>query len=409
MPTVNVDTPDAPGRLLVHDTATDRLVPVGPAAGTARMYVCGITPYDATHIGHANTYVAFDLLLRTWCDLGLGVEYAQNVTDVDDPLLERALATGQDWEQLAEEQTELFRTDMEALRVVPPNHYIGAVECVPCVSELVHSMHDTGMSYQIEDPKHPDWYFTTSAVPTFGAVSNLDRDTMLTRFAEMGGDPERAGKKDALDSLLWQMARPDEPAWDSPLGRGRPGWHIECTAIALKYLGSAFDVQGGGSDLVFPHHEMSAAQGVAASGEAFAQTYVHSGMVGLDGKKMSKSLGNLELVSRLRAAGTESAAIRLALLAHHYRDDWEWTTDGLRRAEERLDLWRRATRLDAAQPAVDVVTRFRAAMRNDLDAPAALGEIDAWAAASIDVDGDDTDAPAQITATVDALLGISLG
>lgn len=372
------------------------------------LYVCGITPYDATHLGHASTYVAFDLLNRTWRDAGSTVSYVQNVTDVDDPLLERAEATGQDWTELAEEQTQLFRTDMEALRVLPPQHYIGAVECVDCVVELVESMKQSGTIYQVADEQYPDWYFQCEAAPGFGGVSNLPEPKMMRRFTEMGGDPERAGKRHPLDCLVWRMERPGEPAWESSLGRGRPGWHIECTSIALKYLGPDFDVQGGGSDLAFPHHEMSAAEGVVASGEAFAEAYVHSGMVALDGEKMSKSKGNLELVSRLRGQGRDPMAIRLALLAHHYRDNWEWSADELADAERRLATWRQAVALDATMPATDVVERARIALRTDLDAPEALDEIDAWAEASTSVGSDDTDGAGQVRAFVDAVLGIAL-
>src|SRR5690349_4739925 len=244
----------------VHDSSARELVEVTPASGTARLYVCGITPYDATHMGHAATYVAFDLLNRAWRSAGHDVRYVQNVTDVDDPLLERALATGEDWVELAERETELFRTDMEALRVLPPSAYIGAVEAIPRVVEMIEQLRTLGAVYQVDD----DYYFSVTADPTFGQVSGWDRDQMLAIFAERGGDPDRPGKKDPLDCLLWQAEnpelRPGDPAWDSSLGRGRPGWHIECSAIARDHLGTGFDVQGGGSDLIFPHHEMSAAE-----------------------------------------------------------------------------------------------------------------------------------------------------
>ncbi|MFZ1410009.1 MAG: cysteine--1-D-myo-inosityl 2-amino-2-deoxy-alpha-D-glucopyranoside ligase, partial [Micropruina sp.] len=307
-PPIPTLTTSGPGKPRMYDTSRRAVVEVGPDSGTARLYVCGITPYDATHLGHAATYVTFDLLNRTFRDSGLGVLYAQNITDVDDPLLERASATGVDWAELAEDQIALFRTDMEALRVIPPDHYIGAVECIPCVVSLIESLKATGAIYQVEDPEHPDWYFEVHRAPGFGGVSGLEEPSALAIFAERGGDPERPGKRHPLDCLVWQMARPDEPAWDSSLGHGRPGWHIECTAIALRYLGPAFDVQGGGSDLVFPHHEMCAAEGLLAAGEQFAQAYVHCGMVGLDGEKMSKSKGNLILVSKLRAAGVDPMA-----------------------------------------------------------------------------------------------------
>lgn len=392
----------------VFDTATGALVEVGPVAGEARLYVCGVTPYDTTHLGHANTYVAFDLLQRAWLDAGLAVDYTQNVTDVDDPLLERAAATGVAWEELALEQTDLFRTDMEALRVLPPRHYVGAVESIPLVLELIEALMPTGLIYQVADADHPDWYFDCPDAAGFGAVAHLPAAWALAWFAERGGDPERPGKRHQLDCLVWRLARPGEPAWDGPLGRGRPGWHIECTAIALHHLGPCFDVQGGGSDLAFPHHEMCAAQGRAATGVPFARTFVHSGMVGYQGEKMSKSRGNLVRVSTLREAGVDPMAIRLALLAHHYRSDWEWTDVDLTAAQARLASWRGMHALPTALPAGAVVAAVRDAVRDDLDAPAALAAVDAWVGAHATHAGRDTRAVAEVAEVVDALLGVRL-
>ncbi len=406
LPDVPRVTPD-PRRPRVFDSASGGLVEVGGADGRgARLYVCGITPYDATHLGHANTYVAFDLLVRTWRDAGLDVAYTQNVTDIDDPLLERAEATGVDWVALAEEQTELFRTDMEALRVIPPQDYIGAVESIPLVTALIERLIPTGLVYQVDDPEHPDWYFAWSAAPDAGEVAHLDREAALAIFGERGGDPDRPGKRDALDCLVWRLARDGEPSWDSPLGRGRPGWHIECTAIAQTYLGEAFDVQGGGSDLVFPHHEMSAGQGRAATGRPFALAYVHGGMVGYEGEKMSKSKGNLVLVSKLRAAGVDPMAIRLVLLDHHYREDWEYTDADLDRAVERLARWRAIANNPTAFPADETIAAIRDALRDDLDAPAALRAVDAWVAASESVETDETESVDAVLTLVDALLGV---
>jgi len=397
-----------PRRPRVHDTATGALVEVGPDAGAARLYVCGITPYDATHLGHANTYVAFDLLHRTWLDAGLDVTYTQNVTDVDDPLLERAAATGVDWKDLAADQTQLFRTDMEALRVLPPDHYVGAVESIPLVIDLVRRLLPSGLVYQVDDPDFPDWYFACADGAGFGEVAHLDAAAARALFGERGGDPERRGKRDPLDCLVWQLAREGEPAWDTPLGRGRPGWHIECTAIALEHLGAEFDVQGGGSDLAFPHHEMCAVEARAVTGRPFAQAFVHAGMVGYQGQKMSKSLGNLVLVSALRAAGVDPMAIRLALLAHHYRSDWEWTDADLSAAEKRLASWRTMLNEATAFPAAETVASMRSALRDDLDAPAALAAVDAWVAASTAIDSDDTAAVDAVVAALDALLGVRL-
>ncbi|MBB1510790.1 cysteine--1-D-myo-inosityl 2-amino-2-deoxy-alpha-D-glucopyranoside ligase [Tessaracoccus sp. MC1756] len=397
-----------PDKLTLFDSASRSQVPVAADVETARMYVCGITPYDATHLGHANTYLTFDLINRVWRDLGLSVDYTQNVTDVDDPLLERAAETGVEWEELAADQTELFRSDMQDLRVLPPNNYIGAVESISCVTELIDDLLASGLIYQVGDDEHPDWYFNTAAAPGFGGVSHLSEAEMIASFRENGGDPDRPGKRHPLDSLLWRYSREGEPSWSSPLGAGRPGWHIECTAISLRYLGANFDVQGGGADLVFPHHEMCAAQAIVASREPLADAFVHSGLVALHGEKMSKSKGNLELVSRLRKAGADPMAIRLALLDHHYQENWEWTPDQLERATERLALWRGMVNDGGALPAGETIAAMRTALRNNLDAPAALAAVDTWASASLSIGGDDTDAISEMSAAVDALLGIKL-
>jgi L-cysteine:1D-myo-inositol 2-amino-2-deoxy-alpha-D-glucopyranoside ligase len=375
------------------------------------MYVCGITPYDATHMGHANTYIAFDLVNRYWRDRGHEVHYVQNVTDVDDPLLERAVATGQDWRELARAETALFAEDMAALNVLPPRDYVGAVESIPSVVRWIDRLREAGAVYELEG----DLYFRTAAAPGFGEVAGLDQQAMRALFGERGGDPQRPGKLAPLDCLLWQGARPDEPAWDTPLGHGRPGWHIECTAIALDHLGMGFDVQGGGSDLAFPHHEMCAAQAGLATGEQpFAQHFVHAGMVGYEGHKMSKSRGNLVFVSRLRAAGVAPGAIRLALMAHHYRADWEWTPDDLQRAESRLSRWRRGVRAPAGPPAQDLADSLRERLAADLDTPGALALVDDWAARAGGDGGPttgpaaDPDAPGEVRVLLDTLLGVEL-
>ncbi len=361
----------------VHDTRSGRLART-EAVGSASLYVCGITPYDATHLGHAATYIAFDLLNRAWREAGLDVRYVQNVTDVDDPLLERAAATGEDWAELAERETQLFRADMSALAVIPPDHYVGAVESIPLIVSLIERLRDIGAVYDVDG----DLYFAVKADPSFGEVSGLHRDQMLAVFGERGGDPDRPGKRDPLDCLLWQRRREGEPSWASSLGAGRPGWHIECAAIAHHHLGMPFDVQGGGSDLAFPHHEMSAGEAhVAFPGSPFARGYVHAGMVGYQGSKMSKSRGNLVLVSALREGGTDPRAIRLALLSQHYRSDWEWRGDLLDAARRRLDSWTAAARRGGPDP-VETVVAVRAALAHDLDAPAALAAVDAWAADS---------------------------
>ena len=399
--------PALPGRglpLRLYDTATDEVRPTSPGA-TARMYVCGITPYDATHLGHAMTYVAFDLVHRVWLDAGHDVHYVQNVTDIDEPLLERAVATGQDWREIAARETELFRQDMAALRVLPPRDYIGAVEAMPLIAEQIARLRDRGATYLVDG----DTYFDLRADPTFGAVSGLDRHTMAALFGQRGGDPQRAGKRDPLDPVLWQAARPDEPAWDTDLGHGRPGWHIECVAIAQHHLGPTFDIQGGGRDLAFPHHEMGASQGqVIEDGRRFARHYVHVGMVGLDGEKMSKSRGNLVFVSRLLEQGVPAAAVRLALLGHHYRGDWEWADADLTGAHERYDLWSRALAAGAGPQADPLRDRVRERLSDDLDAPAALRAVDVWARDALAGRGREPGAPQQVRQLLDALLGVVL-
>ncbi|MGH3373640.1 MAG: cysteine--1-D-myo-inosityl 2-amino-2-deoxy-alpha-D-glucopyranoside ligase, partial [Actinoallomurus sp.] len=297
-------------QLNLYDSAAGALRPVTPGE-VARMYVCGITPYDATHLGHAATYLAFDLVNRVWRDAGHKVDYVQNTTDVDDPLLERARDTGDDWRVLAEREIDLYREDMTALRVIPPREYAGAVESIPLIIEFIERLRSRGATYDLDG----DLYFPVAADPEFGSVSGLTPEQMLPLFAERGGDPDRKGKKDPLDALLWLAERPGEPSWDSPFGRGRPGWHVECAAISVRNLGMSIDVEGGGSDLVFPHHEMGASHAEVATGERpHARSYVHAGMVALDGEKMSKSRGNLVFVSGLRRDGADPMAIRLALL-----------------------------------------------------------------------------------------------
>jgi L-cysteine:1D-myo-inositol 2-amino-2-deoxy-alpha-D-glucopyranoside ligase len=415
-----VDVPRLAGGgppLRLHDTATGRVRPTAPGS-TALMYVCGITPYDATHLGHAATYLAFDLVNRVWRDLGHDVHYVQNVTDIDDPLLERAARDQDDWVVLGLRETALFREDMEALRVVPPRHYVGAVEAMGEITELVAKLLASGAAYRVDDPRFPDVYFDSAVTGRFGYASNYDEATMRRLSGERGGDPDRPGKRHAVDPLLWRMARDGEPSWDGDagagdLGPGRPGWHVECTAIALNRLGPQIDLNGGGSDLIFPHHESGAAHAEAFTGvHPFAKHYTHAGMIGLDGEKMSKSRGNLVFVSKLRASGVDPNAVRLALLAGHYRADRPWTDELLVTAQARLARWREAAALPAAPDAADLVARLRAHLADDLDTPAALAAVDDWAARALEgrpgVQGGDRDAPALARDAVDALLGVSL-
>ncbi|MFI5495624.1 cysteine--1-D-myo-inosityl 2-amino-2-deoxy-alpha-D-glucopyranoside ligase [Actinoplanes sp. NPDC051859] len=405
------DVPTLPGKSAppaLFDSAR-REIARTTAGPTASMYVCGITPYDATHLGHAATMITFDLVQRLWRDAGIDVRYVQNVTDIDDPLLERATRDGEDWVVLAMRETALFREDMEALRIIPPAHYVGAVESIPRIAAHVRELVAAGAAYQLGDGTG-DVYFAIEAAPAFGYESHLSREDMLRLSAERGGDPERPGKRDPLDPLLWRGARDGEPAWDGgDLGPGRPGWHIECATIALGLLGSTIDVQGGGNDLLYPHHECSAAHAERLTGEApFAAHYVHAGMIGLDGEKMSKSKGNLVFVSRLRGDGVDPMAVRLGLMTGHYRSDRQWTDDVLKAGEQRLARWREAAVAPTGPSGDGLLAALREALGNDLDTPAALALVDAWAESALAGGGTDPAAPALMAQAVDALLGIRL-
>ncbi|PZF90451.1 cysteine--1-D-myo-inosityl 2-amino-2-deoxy-alpha-D-glucopyranoside ligase, partial [Micromonospora endophytica] len=376
------EVPRLPGRsgpLRLYDSARQGVHPSQPD-GVATMYVCGITPYDATHLGHAATMITFDLVQRMWRDAGHEVRYVQNVTDIDDPLLERAERDGEDWKVLAMRETALFREDMEALRIIPPAHYVGAVESIPDIAEKVLVLLKEGAAYRLDDGTG-DVYFDVSAAPRFGYESNLSRAEMREIFPDRGGDPDRAGKRDPLDPLLWRGARDGEPSWPGgDLGPGRPGWHIECAVIALGLLGATIDVQGGGNDLLFPHHECSAAHAERLTGAApFARHYVHAGMIGLDGEKMSKSRGNLVFVSRLRADKVDPMAVRLALLAGHYRADRSWTDDLLTAAQQRLARWRQAAAAPSGPSGEAFLAGVRERLTDDLDTPGALLLADDWA------------------------------
>ncbi len=395
--------------LNLYDTARGGVYPTGGGERRRSMYVCGITPYDATHLGHAATYLTFDLINRVWRDQGHDVTYVQNVTDVDDPLLERATRDGEDWIVLGMRETALFREDMEALRILPPEHFVGAVESIPAIAERVVELLDRGAAYRVADAT-ADVYFDIGSALRFGYESGLDRAQMRVLAAARGGDPDRPGKRDPLDPVLWRLARDGEPAWEGgPLGPGRPGWHIECAVIALDLLGPVIDVQGGGNDLIYPHHECSAAHAEVLTGvEPFARHYAHAGMIGLNGEKMSKSRGNLQFVSRLRADGVDPMALRLALIAAPYRTDREWTDDQLKAAEQRLATWRAAAAATAGPPGAEVLAAVRAALRNDLDTPAALAAVDEWCESALAGAGGDDEAPALMSAGVDTLLGVRL-
>lgn len=397
-----------PVPLNLYDSADDRIKPV-KAGKVATMYVCGITPYDATHLGHAATYLAFDLIYRQLKANGHDVHYVQNVTDVDDPLFERAERDNVDWRELGTSQIDLFRSDMEKLSVFPPQDFVGVQEAVDEVIDMVQELIDKGVVYAIDDPEYPDLYVRVNATEQFGYESRFSREEMLDVFAERGGDPERPGKKDPLDALVWKMARPGEPSWDAPFGAGRPGWHIECSAIARNRLSVPFDIQGGGRDLVFPHHEFSAAHAEAATGEPrMAGHYVHGGMIALDGVKMSKSLGNLVFVSKLLEEGHTPAAIRLSVFSGHYRADRDFSGAILKQCESLVERLRASVDKPSTRAETEaLVTEIREALADDLDTPRAIAAIEAWANREWTGDSD-PEAGRIVASALDALLGIKL-
>ena len=393
--------------LSLLNTATQRVeaLPIKPLY---RMYVCGITPYDATHLGHAATYLTFDLVHRYLKATGSEVRFVQNITDIDDPLLERAARDGIDWEVLANSQIDLFRSDMTNLHVLPPQHYVGVVEAMPLVIESILTLQESETTYTVEN----DLYFRIHSDAEFGTRSHYTDEQMLSIFAERGGDPTRAGKEDAFDALLWLAQREGEPGWPSPFGMGRPGWHIECCAIALHYLQPdagddfAIDIQGGGVDLIFPHHEMSAAQSRIIGHQRFARTYVHSGMIGLDGEKMSKSRGNLLFVSKLIIEGVEPMAIRWALMGHRFSQDLMWSEEILvKAASEIVDLRRQLSRVDVA-PTDSVITAIITALSDNLDTEEVQEIIRTWMKDTSE--GKTGGEAGELSRALDTLLGLAL-
>jgi L-cysteine:1D-myo-inositol 2-amino-2-deoxy-alpha-D-glucopyranoside ligase len=353
----------------LYDTARRAVVPFTPGP-LVKMYTCGITPYDATHVGHAATYVLYDVLQRRLRDLGHDTQCVRNVTDVDDDILRKARQLGVHYLDLAVEEMARFKANMDALGLLPPFSEPRATSAIPDILGFIGMVLDRGHAYQAGGGV----YFDVASFDRFGQVGHLSREEMLELARERGGHPEDPNKRDPLDFVLWQPSAPDEPFWESLWGRGRPGWHIECSALAMRELGPTIDLHGGGTDLIFPHHECETAQSQAATGLPFVRHWMHVGMVRLGGEKMSKSLGNLVFVSDLLKEH-EPASVRLALLAHHYRDSWEWDDGAMATAADRLERWRRAGPGDHALAAV------REALDHDLDTPGALAAVDDAAAA----------------------------
>ncbi|MEX2658959.1 MAG: cysteine--tRNA ligase [Acidimicrobiales bacterium] len=353
----------------LYDTARRVVVPFEPGP-VVSMYTCGITPYDSTHIGHAATYVVYDVLQRRLRDLGHGTRCVRNITDVDDPLLDKARELGVHYLDLAAAETARFDNDMVSLNMLPAWSEPRATGAIADIRGFIGMVLDRGHAYQAGGSV----YFDVSTFEHFGRVSGYDEATMLAYAAERGGNVDDPSKRNPLDFVLWQPSGESEPAWESLWGPGRPGWHIECSALALRELGTTIDLHGGGSDLIFPHHECEAAQSEAATGELFVRHWLHAPMVALEGVKMSKSLGNLVFVSDL-CKEWDPAAVRLAILAHSYRRDWEWFDDLMPEAAARLDAWRAAGSGDGG------LDEVRAALDDDLDTPAALAAVDAAVAA----------------------------
>jgi L-cysteine:1D-myo-inositol 2-amino-2-deoxy-alpha-D-glucopyranoside ligase len=379
-----------------------------PVKKIYRMYVCGITPYDSTHLGHAATYLTFDLVNRYLRATGAEVRFVENITDIDDPLLERANRDGVDWSDLARSQIDLFRSDMTSLRVVPPLSYIGAVEAIDLVTKKIEELRSAGAIYSVDK----DLYFRVHSDPDFGSRSHLSEDQALKIFAERGGDPQRSGKENALDSLVWLSKRENEPGWPSSNGVGRPGWHIECCAIALEYLHPdiddefLIDIQGGGNDLIFPHHEMSAAQARVSTGKSFARMYVHTGMIGLDGEKMSKSLGNLVFVSTLMQSGINPMAIRCALLMQNYAKNRMWNDALLHEAQQFLGELTLYLSQSECAPTDNVIEEVIVSLSNNLDTEKIFTLLKRWIK---DCQGGLIGGnPGELSRALDTLLGLAI-
>jgi len=380
----------------LHDTARGAVVAFEPPEHVL-MYTCGITPYDATHLGHAATYLAYDVLQRRLIDLGHRITCVRNVTDVDDPLFAKARELGIHYLDLAAGEEARFEADMDALNALPVASRPRASSAIPDIRGFIGMVIDLGYAYVAGGSV----YFDVSKFESFGTLSHYDRAQMLELAGQRGGDVENPDKRDPLDFVLWHPSAPDEPSWDTLWGPGRPGWHIECSALALRELGSTIHLHGGGTDTIFPHHECERAQSEAATGEPFVQHWMHTALISMDGQKMSKSLGNLVFVDALRKEW-DPAAIRLGIIGHHYRTEWEWDDGLMTRSQRQLDAWRAAARGrgTGADPGDDgLLAAVRARLDDDLDTPGAFAAIDAAVAGG--------GAGADIAAAAD-LLGIVL-
>jgi L-cysteine:1D-myo-inositol 2-amino-2-deoxy-alpha-D-glucopyranoside ligase len=363
----------------LYETSRREIVPFEPGP-IVRIYVCGITPYDSTHLGHAATYLTYDLLQRRLEDLGHEVRLVRNVTDVDDSILPKARELGVHYLELAEAEMARFRSDMDALDMRPPIAEPRATDAVPGIIEHVAELLASGHAYVVDGEGGATVYFDVSTAPSFGALSHYSREYMVRLSRQRGGHPDAPGLRNPVDFVLWQPSAPDEPSWDAPFGPGRPGWHIECTTMAFAEHGHTLDLHGGGTDLIFPHHESEVAQSEALSGQPFVRHWMHSAMVAYEGEKMSKSLGNLVFVSDLLKVA-DPRAIRLALMRHHYRAGFEWHDTDIDEGTALLRRLLAASQAPSGLDAAPYAERVRAALDDDLDAPTVLDELDDLASA----------------------------
>ena len=376
-------------------------------SGKFRMYVCGITPYDSTHLGHAATYLSFDLINRYQQLANLEVSFVENVTDVDDPLLERAKRDGQDWQVLANSQVDLFISDMTALRILPPSQLVKVTDSLDLVESFIDKLNRNGHIYQIDG----DFYFSVDKYLDYLPIPLAEA---ISVFAERGGDPEKEGKRHPLDAVVWSANKNGEPGWNSKYGFGRPGWHIECTAIACEFLDNdekdpVIQLQGGGSDLIFPHHFMSAALIKAVTKREFAKIYLHTGMIGFEGEKMSKSRGNLIFVSKLLSDGVDPLVIRWALLRDHYQSYREWNEQLLEKAQQEVSLVKTALSMNEVMDPSEYLKKIAIAISDNLNTPLALKTILDWAQICVNQSDSNgfSNSSGEMSRTLDALLGLS--
>ena len=359
----------------LYDTLSREKKPFTVQNGQVGVYVCGVTPYDTTHMGHAFTYLTFDVLVRYLRLRGHQVRYVQNVTDIDDDILKRAEKVGMPWDQLGREQTMLYLQDMAALNILAPDDFPKATQETRDIITITEKLLRDGVAYE----RNGSVYYRAGTDPHYGDLPHLPAHELLPIANERGNDPDDPNKEHPIDFPLWQAAKPGEPTWPSPWGPGRPGWHIECSAMSMRYLGPQVDIHGGGADLIFPHHASEIAQSERYTElRPFVRVWMHVGMVRLDGEKMSKSLGNLVLVRDVLRDYT-SDALRLCLLQHHYREAWEFHLEDMPAAAALAARLSRAlgdVRGDPSRRSANPSPhqeRFYAALDNDLDTPAAIG------------------------------------